>query len=383
MKTLYQILLVVSGLCFFAIFGLFFAGYSPGVIGFFVVLMFVSLALGIRQLENLKAFSFTVWVFAAAAMAMFYPALITEIRGYNTEGLIVPLVQLIMFGMGTALSVQDFAGVIKMPKGVLVGLLCQFVIMPVTGISLALVFGLPAEIAAGVVLIGSSPSGVASNVMTFLAKGNLALSVTLTTVATLVAPVMTPFLMQIFAGQFVPIVFFDMMVSIFNMIIIPVAAGLLFNRIFRGKVQWLHDIMPAVSMAGIVAILAVIIAAGRDNLLAIGVILIFVSIIHNAIGYFLGYWGCRLFKMDEKSCRTVAFEVGMQNGGLASGIAADMGRAATMGLAPAIFGTWMNISGSFLANWWRRNAIDEEVYEPVETGEEAKKTEFQPKENSE
>lgn len=159
--------------------------------------------------------------FAAVTFSMFYPSLITEVRGYNTEGLIVPLIQLIMFGMGTAMSLQDFAGVIKMPKGVFVGLICQFSIMPVLGISIALLFGFPPEIAAGVVLIGSSPSGVASNVMAFLAKGNVALSITLTATATLLAPVMTPFLMQTFAGQFVPIDFLSMMFSIINMIILP------------------------------------------------------------------------------------------------------------------------------------------------------------------
>lgn len=360
MKVIYRALLYISLLCFLSVIILFFAGYDSSIIGPFVVGMLILLAVGVREFENLRAYAFTIWVFAAAAAGMFYPSYITDVGGYNTQGLIVPLVQVIMFGMGTALSVKDFVGVVKMPKGVFIGLMCQFIIMPITGITLALSFGLPAEIAAGVVLIGSSPSGVASNVMTFLAKGNLALSVTLTTVATLVAPIVTPFLMQTFAGQFVPIVFYDMMISIVNMIILPVAAGLIFNRLFRGKAQWLDDAMPVISMAGIVVILAIIIAAGRDNLINIGLILIAASIVHNAVGYFLGYWGCRLFRLDEKSCRTVAFEVGMQNGGLASGIAADMGRAATMGLAPAIFGTWMNISGSFLANWWRKRPIKEE-----------------------
>jgi bile acid:Na+ symporter, BASS family len=361
MKLFYRILLSVSLLCLLSVIILYFAGFGAQVLGPLVVGMFVALAIGSRGFQNFKAYAFTIWVFAAAAAGMFYPDYITDIRGYDTTGMIVPLVQVIMFGMGTALSVGDFIGVIKMPKGVFIGLMCQFIIMPITGVTLAMSFGFPAEIAAGIVLIGSSPSGVASNVMTFLARGNLALSVTLTTVATLTAPLMTPFLMQMFAGQFVPIVFFDMMVSIFNMIILPVAAGLVFNRVFRGKAQWLHDAMPVISMAGIVIILAIIIAAGRDNLINIGLLLIAASIIHNAVGYLLGYWGCRLTGLDEKSCRTIAFEVGMQNGGLASGIAADMGRAATMGLAPAIFGTWMNISGSFLANFWRKRPVKDEI----------------------
>ena len=335
-------------------------GHHSGF-GWVIVLFFTFSAIGIRAFDSLKGFSFTVWVFAAVTMAMFYPDLITDVRGYNTENLIVPLIQLIMFGMGTSLSVKDFAGVVKMPKGVGVGLVCQYTIMPVVGVSLAMVFGFPAEIAAGIVLIGSSPGGVASNVMAFLARGNLALSVTLTAISTLIAPLMTPLLMQLFAGQFVPIDFFSMMVSIFNMVILPIAAGLIFNRIFRGKAKWLHDAMPVISMAGIVIIIAVITASGRDYLLTIGLLLILAAIIHNAVGYFLGYWGCRLTGLDKISSRTIAFEVGMQNGGLASGIAVEMGRVATMGLAPAVFGPWMNISGSFLANWWRDRPVDESV----------------------
>jgi len=333
---------------------------NTALVGSIVISFFVFMALGVRAFPQSKGFSFTVSVFAAVALAMFFPWTLTNIGDYKTTGLIVPLIQVIMFGMGTAMSIKDFVGVIKMPKGVLVGVLCQFTIMPIVGVTIALTFDFAPEVAAGIVLIGSSPSGVASNVMAFLAKGNLALSVTLTAVATLVAPIMTPFLMQTFAGQFVPIEFYAMMMTIIKMIIIPIAAGLLFNYIFRGKAKWFHDVMPVVSMAGIVIIIAVITAAGRDNLLVIGVLLFFAAIIHNGAGYFLGYWFCRLLRMNERDCRTIALEVGMQNGGMASGIAVEMGRAATMGLAPAIFGPWMNISGSFLANWWRGKPTGDE-----------------------
>lgn len=328
-------------------------GVLSSMTGLFVSLFFVFLAIGIRRYDHLKRFSFTVSVFAAVSVSMFYPGMITEVNGYRTEGLIVPLIQVIMFGMGTAMSLKDFNGVLKMPKGVLVGIVSQFSIMPIIGFVLASSLGFAPEIAAGIVLIGSSPSGVASNVMTYLAKGNLALSVTLTAVSTLMAPIMTPLLMQTFAGEFIEIEFYSMMMSIIKMIIIPIAAGLLFNKLFHGKVKWLNEVMPIISMAGIVAIIAVITAAGRDNLLEIGMLLIFAAIIHNGLGYLLGYWGCRLVKMNEKDSRTIAIEVGMQNGGMASGIAVELGKAATMGLAPAIFGPWMNISGSFLANFWR------------------------------
>lgn len=342
-------------------------GIMESLTGILVVLFFLTLAIGIRQYDHLKRFSFTISIFAAVSVSMFYPSLITEINGYRTERLIVPLIQIIMFGMGTAMSIKDFSGVLKMPKGVLVGVVSQFSIMPIVGFLLASTMGFAPEIAAGIVLIGSSPSGVASNVITYLAKGNLALSVTLTSVTTLMAPLMTPLLMQTFAGQFVEIEFYAMMVSIIKMIIIPIAAGLLFNKLFHGKVKWLTDLMPVISMAGIVAIITVITAAGRDNLIEIGLLLILAAVIHNGAGYFLGYWGCRLVKMNEKDARTIAIEVGMQNGGMASGIAVELGKAATMGLAPAIFGPWMNISGSILASWWRGKPYSDQKDEVEET----------------
>lgn len=358
MKILYKVLLGISLICLFAVLLLVVLGSGPSVIAPFVITMFVSLALGVRGTDTIfKSFAFSIWIFASVSLAMFYPELITNVGGFNTTILIVPLIQLIMFGMGTQLSLKDFAGVLKKPRGVLVGLVCQFSIMPVVGISLALSFDFPAEIAAGVVLIGSCPGGVASNVMAFIAEADLALSITLTAVATMVSPFLTPLLMEFLAGQFVPIDAWAMMLSILKMIILPIVLGLAFNHFLHGKAKWLDDIMPVVSMVGIAVIITVITAAGRDSLVSIGLLLIVAAIIHNALGYFFGYWGGRLLKMDEQSCRTIALEVGMQNGGMASGLAAEMGKIATVGLAPAVFGPWMNISGSTLANWWRRKSL--------------------------
>ncbi|MBM1105474.1 bile acid:sodium symporter family protein [Aurantibacter crassamenti] len=325
-------------------------GESTGPV---LVLFFLFLSLAARGHNTFKGFSFAILIFGAVSLSMFYPEPFVQIGSFQMKKLIVPLLQIIMFGMGTAMSFNDFVGVIKMPKGVLVGLVCQFTIMPILGFSIASLFGFSAEIAAGVVLIGSSPSGLASNVMAYLAKANVALSVTLTAVATLLAPLMTPTLMEFFAGEFVPIDFWGMMWSIIKMVILPIIGGLLFNHFFHGKTPWLDKAMPILSMAGITLIIMVITAAGRDSLLSIGLFLIVAAILHNAAGYFLGYWGCRLFKMDERDCRTIALEVGMQNGGLASGIALEMGKVATVGLAPAVFGPWMNISGSSLALYWR------------------------------
>lgn len=373
-KVIHKGLLVISSVCLLAVSLLVVSGVNSSAIAPFVIIMFVSLALGVRGTNTIfKSFAFSIWIFASVSLAMFYPDLITNVGGFNTTVLIVPLIQLIMFGMGTQLSLKDFAGVLKKPRGVLVGLVCQFSIMPIVGISLALSFNFPAEIAAGVVLIGSCPGGVASNVMAFIAEADLALSITLTAVATMVSPFITPLLMEFLAGQFVPIDAWAMMLSILEMVIAPIVLGLLFNHFLHGKAKWLDDIMPVVSMVGIAVIITVITAAGRDSLVSIGLLLIAAAIIHNTLGYFFGYWGGRLLKMDEKSCRTIALEVGMQNGGMASGLAAEMGKIATVGLAPAVFGPWMNISGSTLANWWRRRAlkndVDSDEVRPVDVAE--------------
>ncbi|UJH67340.1 bile acid:sodium symporter family protein [Allomuricauda sp. SCSIO 65647] len=321
--------------------------------GLWVILFFLSLALGFQGVKKLRGFSFTILIFAAVAASLFYPNLFLQIRGFSLKKLIVPLLIIIMFGMGTAMSLKDFVGVVKMPKGVLIGIICQFTIMPFIGLGLAYLTGLPPEIAAGIILVGCSPSGLASNVMAYISGANLALSLTLTAVATLLAPIMTPFLMKLLADQLVPIDFLGMLWSILKIVILPIIAGLIFNRYAHGRFSWLDKAMPKISMAGIAIIITIITAAGRDSLLQIGLMLIVAVVLHNTAGYFLGYWGSRLTGLDEKSARTVAFEVGMQNAGLASGIALEMGKLATMGLASAVFGPWMNISGSSLATWWR------------------------------
>ena len=360
MKLSYRISLGISLLCFLAAVAMLAMGLGSKS-GSVVVAFLAALALGMRGSPTFRGFSYTVMILAAVTVSMFYPDYFTNINGFELKILIVPLLQIIMFGMGTTMSLNDFKGVVKMPASVLIGLICQYSIMPVVGFTIAAIFGFPAEIAAGVVLIGSSPSGLASNVMAYLAKANLALSVTLTAVATVLAPIMTPLLMKIFAGQFVPIDFYAMMISITKIVILPIIAGLLFNRFFHGKAKWLDRAMPIVSMAGIAFIITIITAAGRDSLLAIGIALVIAAILHNLIGYLFGYWGCRLLRLKERDCRTIALEVGMQNGGLASGIALEMGKVSTIGLAPAVFGPWMNISGSSLATWWRDKPIEDET----------------------
>ncbi len=412
-------------ICLVAVVIMLVTGRRDGV-GSLLIVMFASLALYFMSHPFLKSFTFTVWVFAFVAASMVYPVAFGSWFGVDLKILIVPLIQIIMFGMGTTLSVADFGRVFKMPWPVFVGFVLQFSVMPLTGLFLAKSFGFEAEIAAGVVLIGSCPGGVASNLMTYLAGGNVALSVTMTSCSTLVSPIMTPFLMDKLAGQFIEINFLNMMFGIINMIIVPIVAGLIANRILysrhktfhssgilaligvvsimlavgvilfapaavltygdaslqkdgfvvglmligvvalaklvisvwlRGPENWMDKALPIVSMAGICYIIAIITARSRDDLMTVGVYLIAAAIIHNFIGYILGYWFARAVRLDETTCRTVAIEVGLQNGGMASGLAMNILKSAPAALAPAIFGPWMNVSGSVLATWWHRKPV--------------------------
>ena len=403
-------------------------GHHPGMGPLLVVLLGL-LALALRKQETFRGFTFTAWVFTFVAASMVWPQAFGQWLGYDLKALIVPLVQIIMFGMGTKLSGQDFVRVLVMPRPVLIGIVLHFGVMPLTGYAIARTFGFPAEIAAGVVLIGSVSSGVASNVIVYLARGNVALAVTVTACSTLVSPFMTPFLMKTLAAKLVPIDFLAMMIEVFSMVIVPVAAGLIANRILyrsgrgvespgrvaliaascfglagavayvpadylrslasldrgaavgltliglvaltklvvsvwlRGPGDWMDKALPFISMAGICVVIAIITARSRDRLLAVGPLLIIAAILHNAVGYLLGYWLARAARLDESACRTIAVEVGMQNGGMATGLAMSVLKSADAALAPAIFGTWMNISGSVLASWWRRR--------PVLAGEQA------------
>jgi len=328
--------------------------------GWILMAFFFSIALAFRSYPLLKGYSFTVMIFAAVSLAMYYPQYFVYVGDFKLSKLILPLMQIIMFGMGTGLSIKDFARVMQMPKGVIVGVLCHYTIMPFIGFTVTKIFSFPPEVAAGIILIGSCPNGLASNVMSFLARANLALAVTLTAVSTLIAPLVTPMLMQLLAGQYIQIDFWSMVWDITKIIILPIGAGLTFNYFLHGKFKVLDDIMPVISMLGIVLIIVVITSAGRNELLVVGPLLILAVTTHNLLGYFLGYWTARLMRMKENDCRTIALEVGLQNGGLASGLALAMGKLATVGLAPAVFAPVMNISGSSLALWWRAHPLGDE-----------------------
>lgn len=322
--------------------------------GFFLVTFFVLMGIGFSGFDALKGYVFAALIFAGVTLSLYWPQYFVQVGEFKLTNLIIPLIQIIMFGMGTSMSIGDFGQVIRSPKGVLVGVTAQLAIMPLVGYALANISGFSPEIAAGIVLIGCSPSGVASNVMAYLAKANLALSITITSIATLMAPFVTPLLMKLLAGQFVEIDVLSMMWSIVKMIILPIGAGLLFNHLLHGRTKWLDKVMPLLSMLAIGLIIVVITAAGRDSLLDIGALLLLLVLVHNVFGYILGYWFARMVGMDERDSRTISIEVGMQNGGLASGIANSLGKIATMGLAPAVFGPLMNITGSILASYWHK-----------------------------
>ena len=343
-------------------------------IGALVVLCFVLLALGVRG-TRASGFAFTIWVAAFVSAAMFYPGAFGSLFGYQLSGLIVPLIQIIMFGMGTQLTLGDFRRVLVLPKPVLIGIALQFSIMPLVGKGVAVLFTSDPEVAAGMVLVGSSPGGVASNVMAYLAGGNVALSVTMTACSTLLAPLATPAMTSLLAGQYVDVPFVPMMVTILNMIIVPVAAGLLVNWVLiRAAAAYpamaavpaaIMRSLPVVSMVAICVIIAIITSLSRDALLAGSFVaaIIAAAAVHNGAGYLLGYWGARAAGLNESDARTVSIEVGMQNAGMASGLAISVLKSPLAALPPAVFGPWMNMSGAVLASWWASRPP-----EPTDTG---------------
>lgn len=379
---------------------------------------FSSIAIGVGHLKVLSGYQYTFWIITAVCAGLLYPEFFLHVGSFDMRNkwLILIIIQMVMFGMGTQMSIEDFTGIRKSGKGVLIGLLGHFTIMPIMGFLIAKTFGFEPEIAAGIILIGSCSSGLASNVMTYIAKGNLVLSVTVTAMSTLAAPIMTPFLMKIFAGTMVEVHFFNMMMEIIKIVLVPLAAAMVhdilknYGALAKKRIYiltiisaiWLavdvsfgsafavaedstashileiinftcgafivgtlyhflykvnpkiDAIMPYLSMFGIIYFTLVTTAAGRDNLIQIGFLLFLASVLHNGAGYFFGYWLSRLSGLDKKSSQTIAFEVGLQNGGMASGLAGSMGKLATLGLASAVFSPWMNVSGSLLANYWRK-----------------------------
>lgn len=322
----------------------------------------------------IKKHYFTLAIFACTGCAYLFPGPFLGIGDFKFTQLVGPLLMVIMFGMGTTLSPGDFFRIAKMPLPVFTGAFLQFAIMPLTGFMLAKAFDLEPELAAGTIMIGSVAGGAASNVMAYIARANVALSVTMTCVSTFLAPLLTPLMMQLWAGKFVEISALDMAIAIIKLTIIPVVAGLathlLLKKQFEERRKTMDAVLSFISKTGICIILAVMIAPERDKLKEAGLLLLAVAAIHNAVGLFAGYWLTRALGIagakiaaclgigngarslvNEEDCRTVAIEVGMQNGAMGTALANKF-ISSTAALVPNVFGVWMDISGSLLAKWW-------------------------------
>lgn len=292
--------------------------------------------------------TFALWVVLFAGIAMCVPEVFIWLKSYITW-----MLGIIMFGMGMTMTLADFKGVLQSPKAVCIGVIAQFVLMPSLAYLLCQLFQLPAEIAVGVILVGCCPGGTASNVITYMAKGNIALSVACTSVATLLAPILTPSIFYLLASQWLKIDATSMFVSILQVVLFPIILGLITRGLFKQKVEQYIQVLPLVSVLAIVAIVAAIIAGSQAAILQSGALILAVVILHNGLGYLLGFWASRCFKLAYADCKAVSIEVGMQNSGLGVALAAVHFAASPITAVPsAIFSLWHNVSGPALATYW-------------------------------
>ena len=316
----------------------------------------------ILAMEFLRRQAFGIAILACASTAFAWPQAFTAWGGVKLVSLIVPAIQLIMFGMGTTLSFSDFLAVAKSPWAVVIGVGLQFIVMPLVGWLLAATFGFSGELAAGCVLVGSVAGGTASNVVAYLAKANVALSVTMTCCSTLLSPFITPLLMKLLAGRFVEINAVKLMIESLKIVLVPVIAGgivrCIFRRIFEEHKVLCGRLLSVVSMAGICFTILALTAAGHNTFREAGLLIVAAAVLHNAIGYTSGYWLTRLLgrilPFGESEARTVAIEVGMQNSGMAAALSIGVLESAVAALPANVFSIWMNFSGSVLASFWSR-----------------------------
>ncbi|MEK5754563.1 bile acid:sodium symporter family protein [Acinetobacter variabilis] len=292
--------------------------------------------------------TFALWVILFSAIALMLPDLFVWLRAY------IPwMLGLIMFGMGMTMTPGDFKSILQSPKAVAIGVVAQFMVMPGLAFLLCQLFQLPAEIAIGVILVGCCPGGTASNVITYMAKGNTALSVACTSVSTLLAPLLTPAIFYLLASQWIEINALSMLISILQVVLFPIILGLIVRALLKTKVEGYIQVMPVISVIAIVAIVAAIIAGSKTQILESGLMILGLVALHNGMGYLLGYWASRILKLAEIDCRAVSIEVGMQNSGLGVALAATHFAASPITAVPsAIFSLWHNISGPALATYW-------------------------------
>ncbi|NML47321.1 bile acid:sodium symporter family protein [Ramlibacter sp. G-1-2-2] len=300
------------------------------------------------RLSNFVGKTFAFWVLLFAALAYFAPGQFKFLAAF-----IVPLLGVIMFGMGLTLSKEDFREVFRRPWHVFIACLGHFVIMPGLAWLLCKLLQLPPEIAVGVILVGCCPSGTASNVMTFLAKGDVALSVAVSAVTTLLAPLITPALIYLLASQWLHVDAAAMFWSIVQVVMLPIALGVIAQSLLRDKVKLAVGVLPLVSVVAIVAIVAAVVAASQQKLATSGLLIFGVVVLHNGLGLLLGYLLGKLTGMPMAKRKALSIEVGMQNSGLGAALAAA--HFSPLAAVPsAIFSVWHNISGGLVATWYQR-----------------------------
>ncbi len=296
--------------------------------------------------------TFALWVILFSGLALYSPENFVWLKTYITW-----MLGIIMFGMGMTMTLGDFKSVLQSPKAVTIGVFAQFIVMPALAYLLCKLFNLPTEIAIGVILVGCCPGGTASNVITYMAKGNTALSVACTSVSTILAPILTPAIFYVLASQWIDINAISMLKSILQVVLFPIVLGLLVRAILKKKVDHYIQVMPLISVVAIVAIVAAIIAGSKAQILESGLMILGVVILHNGLGLLLGFWAARIFKLPYTDCKAISIEVGMQNSGLGVALAAVHFALSPITAVPsAIFSLWHNISGSALATYWAAKA---------------------------
>lgn len=311
----------------------------------------------IKSLSKFLTKYFTFFVILVALLAIFIPGPGTTLATTKVGNLsaVSILLMIVLFGMGITLTPNDFKRVARNPLQVILGSIAHYVIMPFIAFLLVHLFGLTGAAAVGVILVGSAPSGTSSNVMSFLSGGDVALDVSIGLLSTLLAPVMIPTLLKLLAGKWVNVPFSSMFFSAFQIVVIPIVLGIIVHTIFKEHVQKVIEIMPLISQVAILVIILAVLSANSKTILAVStLILVPVIILHNLLGYLLGYGFSKLMKMDTPQQKAITFEVGMQDSALASTLAISFFEPASA-IAAVMFSVWHNISGSVLASLWKNH----------------------------
>lgn len=304
----------------------------------------------LKKICNFMSSNIAVLIILFSIVAFFNPKGFAWATNYTTLFLGAA-----MFGMGLTIKTEDFRIVFTRPKDLCIGFLLQYTVMPVSAFVLAKAFGLPADLALGVILVGCCPGGTASNVITYVAGGDVPLSVGMTIVSTILAPVCTPALVYFLAGSWVEVSLLTMMMSVIKVVLLPVLLGILIYRLFPKQIDAVRDFLPLISVIAIVMIISGIVGSNAEKILSCGALVMVVVAIHNGIGLCLGTGAAKLLKLEEKKITAIGIEVGMQNSGLAISLATANFAANPLATLPgAIFSVWHNISGTIYAGIRRR-----------------------------